>query len=492
MRGWDLASSGRGSMVAAPERGWQNQKGPEEKEAANYQPYKALPLINVWDSTYKVTYHQDFEPNKADGDLSGRCPLTSLTIQHHENLNVMHGEVSPDMLWMLSPPIVPVAGATKRGPDEVKVMAYHGLCYSHSGLVDPVIMPAYVAKAKWLHEKAMEWTTLDPVLPKWSSLSTWLSGVKWALGHDMQGYGRPDGAERSMVYQAESNTQVAKPKVVKQLGARHRSASQVARDSREAVRQPSEARSDKAAYDEEERRSSVHSARAVLKERPHARKASGSRFEKPEEPAKRKHRSKHGSKKEAKRATRSRRSHDPEEEEWELDLGDEVLEDKLRETLTRTHRATKGLRGSSDKANSAVSQTSHLMTQVGKQQREWAKARNAERGWLQEENQFLKDIVGWKKRKPREPSPPRSDPEEDETDSLEEDELENEDEAKKSVSARPGPILEGTLGSRMGPGRAGMAPTSGPGWVRNTVKQSTWRIWTGPPRTRDGTWTGPG
>ena len=64
--------------------------------------------------------------------------------------------------------------------------------------------------------------------------------------------------------------------------------------------------------------------------------------------------------------------------------------------------------------------------------------------------------------------------------------------AKKSVSARPGPILEGTLGSRMGPGRAGMAPTSGPGWVRNTVKQSTWRIWMGPPRTRDGTWTGPG
>ena len=54
--------------------------------------------------------------------------------------------------------------------------------------------------------------------------------------------------------------------------------------------------------------------------------------------------------------------------------------------------------------------------------------------------------------------------------------------AKGSVSARPGPTLEGTLGSRMGPGRAGMAPTSGPGWVRNTVKQSTWRIWTGPPR----------
>ena len=63
--------------------------------------------------------------------------------------------------------------------------------------------------------------------------------------------------------------------------------------------------------------------------------------------------------------------------------------------------------------------------------------------------------------------------------------------AKKSVSAHPGPILEGTLGTRMGPGRAGMA-TSGPGWVRNAVKQSTWRIWTGPLRTQDGTWTGPG
>ena len=49
--------------------------------------------------------------------------------------------------------------------------------------------------------------------------------------------------------------------------------------------------------------------------------------------------------------------------------------------------------------------------------------------------------------------------------------------AKQSVSARPGPILGGTLGSRTGPGRAGMAPTSGR--VPNTVKQSTWRIWTG-------------
>ena len=45
---------------------------------------------------------------------------------------------------------------------------------------------------------------------------------------------------------------------------------------------------------------------------------------------------------------------------------------------------------------------------------------------------------------------------------------------------------DGTRTGRDGP------PPSGHGWVRNTVKQSTLRIWTGPPRTRDGTWTGPG
>ena len=37
----------------------------------------------------------------------------------------------------------------------------------------------------------------------------------------------------------------------------------------------------------------------------------------------------------------------------------------------------------------------------------------------------------------------------------------------------------------------GWPPPLGPGWVPNAVKQSTWRIWTGPLRTRDGTWMGP-
>ena len=214
-----------------------------------------------------------------------------------------------------------------------------------------------------------------------------------------------------------------------QLGARLRSASQVAMGSRDAVRQPSEARSDKAARDEEERRSSVHLSRAVLKEKRRAGKASGSQVEKPEEPAKRKHKSKHGSKKEAKRATKSRRSQEEPDEDWDFDLGDEVPDDKLRETLSRMSRVTKGLRASSEKADSAVSQMSNLMTKMGKQQRAWEKARNSERDWLQEENRLLKDGLGWKKRRPqsRERSPPRSDPEEDETDSLEEDEPEEGD-----------------------------------------------------------------
>ena len=64
---------------------------------------------------------------------------------------------------------------------------------------------------------------------------------------------------------------------------RLRSVSQVGFVSRDAVRQPSEPRSDKAAFDEEERRSSVHSSRAVFKERRRAGKASGSQTEKPED-----------------------------------------------------------------------------------------------------------------------------------------------------------------------------------------------------------------
>ena len=100
----------------------------------------------------------------------------------------------------------------ERDLNEVRVMVYHGLCYSHSGLIDPASMPAYVAVAKHLHENSMRWARLDPELAKWSEMAGWFANRDWDLGHDMQSYARPDGAERSMIYHGESNTWVARPR----------------------------------------------------------------------------------------------------------------------------------------------------------------------------------------------------------------------------------------------------------------------------------------
>ena len=46
-----------------------------------------------------------------------------------------------DHPYLLSPPRVPVTGATRTSKDTVKVMAFHGIVYSHQGLSDPAIMP---------------------------------------------------------------------------------------------------------------------------------------------------------------------------------------------------------------------------------------------------------------------------------------------------------------------------------------------------------------
>ena len=188
-------------------------KTQEEKKASGpLKPWKALPLILPWDNSYKDTYHTDFGPSKAHGDLSWRCPLTSLADTHYNDQEVMYGIVGPDRPWMLSPPELPVAGATDRNPDEVKVMVYHGLTYSHSGLTDPSVRPGYVAVAKHKHEQSLRWTGLEPELPKWSEVSGWFENWDWDLGKDMQAYARPDGAERSMVYDAESKTWNARPR----------------------------------------------------------------------------------------------------------------------------------------------------------------------------------------------------------------------------------------------------------------------------------------
>ena len=188
-------------------------KSTEEKKAAGpLPPWKALPLIFPWDDSYKQTYHTDFEPSTAHADLSWRCPMTSMSYDDYSNPDVMHGYVSPDRPWLLSPTEIPVAGATERDPEEVRVMVYHGLTYSHSGLTDPSVMPGYVAIAKWRHERSLWWTSLEPELPRWSEVAGWFENRDWDVGKDMQACARPDGAERSMVCGADGKTWSPRPR----------------------------------------------------------------------------------------------------------------------------------------------------------------------------------------------------------------------------------------------------------------------------------------
>ena len=177
----------------------------EEKIASGpLPPWKALPLVLPWDKSYRDTYHVDFDPSMAHHDLSWRCPLTSLAYEDYTNPDVMHGEVSPDRPWMLSPPEIPLAGATRRDPEEIRVMVYHGITYSHSGLTDPAVMPGYVAITKWRHEQTMKWTDLNPQLPEWSQVAKHFMENDWDLGKEMQAFARPIGTERTMVYKADT------------------------------------------------------------------------------------------------------------------------------------------------------------------------------------------------------------------------------------------------------------------------------------------------
>ena len=89
---------------------------------------------------------------------------------------------------------------------------YHGLTYSHSGLTDPSVMPGYVAVAKWIHEQTLRWTGLDPALPEWSEVAGWFENRNWDLGKDMQAFARPDGAERTMAYNADARGWVPRPR----------------------------------------------------------------------------------------------------------------------------------------------------------------------------------------------------------------------------------------------------------------------------------------
>ena len=185
----------------------------EEKIASGpLPPWKALPLVLPCDKSYRDTYHVDFDPSMAHHDLSWRCPMTSLAYEDYTNPDVMHGEVSPDRLWMLSPPEIPLAGATRRDPEDTRVMVYHGITYSHSGLTDPAVMPGYVAITKWRHEQTMKWTDLNPQLPEWSQVARYFTENDWDLGKEMQAFARPTGTERTMVYKADTRMWVPRPR----------------------------------------------------------------------------------------------------------------------------------------------------------------------------------------------------------------------------------------------------------------------------------------
>ena len=106
-----------------------------------------------------------------------------------------------DHPYLLSPPAVPVAGATSDAVDTVKVMAFHGITYSRPGLMDPAIMPEYVRQVRENYIAILRFATLEPELPRWAFLQKGLSDKKWDLLDPLtQAYSRPTGRERSMVY----------------------------------------------------------------------------------------------------------------------------------------------------------------------------------------------------------------------------------------------------------------------------------------------------
>ena len=98
---------------------------------------------------------------------------------------------------------------------------------------------------------------------------------------------------------------------------------------------------------------------------------------------KRKKKSKVGSKKAARKGHRQA-SQLPPVDTYELDMTG-VPREKLEQTVNAFHRVNQGLKSSSDRAESALSGMSRM---IGKM----TKARNDERGWLQEENRLLKDL----------------------------------------------------------------------------------------------------
>ena len=66
-------------------------------------------------------------------------------------------------------------------------------------------------------------------------------------------------------------------------------------------------------------------------------------------------------------------------------LGDVAPEERLR---------NRGLRATSEAAQSSASTMSVLMAQMGKEHKKLERGRTAERHWLEQENSLLKDALG--------------------------------------------------------------------------------------------------
>ena len=113
--------------------------------------------------------------------------------------------------YPLSPPSVPVASATGTRADAVKVMAFHGIVYSHKGLCDPAIMPEYVAQIREKHQESLRWATLDPELPTWTEMRKGMRRNRWDLGGPLQAYSKPTGKEKPMVLDEQSQKWIPAP-----------------------------------------------------------------------------------------------------------------------------------------------------------------------------------------------------------------------------------------------------------------------------------------
>ena len=108
--------------------------------------------------------------------------------------------------------------------------------------------------------------------------------------------------------------------------------------------------------------------------------------------------------------------------EYQLDM-EGVPRDKLEQTVHAL--VNQGLKSSSDRAESALSGMSRMIGKMNK-------AQNDRQTWLQEENRLLKDLVGWKRAGSRVATPPPSSSE-GETESLEDDEQEEDAAVREEV-----------------------------------------------------------